>query len=358
MKILSKLVLLFTIPAIAVSLSSCSSKTSQQNKLICISMPTKSEQRRWYRDGDNLKTLLEEKGYSVELLYAENSITTQQDQVKDMMSKNPDILIVAPVDSTALSTSLNINKSTRIISYDRMLSDTDNVDYYVTFDSRKVGEIQGKYIENSLELASGKGPFNIELFAGDENDINSHVVYDAALNVLNPYFLNGQLNALSGHTEYKDVTTEFWNKEAAYKRMSEVISNYYSLDKVIHAVMTPNDQTACGVIEALRDSGYLQSGKAMPVITGQDCDKTAVSYLKSGEQAMSLFKDTRLLASKVVEIVDAIENDYEETLYGYTMSYNNSTSVKTYIIEPELVTKENYISALIDSGYYSTADIN
>lgn len=137
-------------------------------------MPTQDLQR-WNQDGSNMKSQLEAAGYEVDLQYANNDVATQVSQLENMILGGCKVLVVASIDGSALGTVLAQAKGEGIpvIAYDRLIMKSDAVSYYATFDNYKVGTIQGKFIEEKLGLAEGKGPFNIELFAGSPDDNNA-----------------------------------------------------------------------------------------------------------------------------------------------------------------------------------------
>ncbi|HQH79606.1 MAG TPA: sugar ABC transporter substrate-binding protein, partial [Synergistaceae bacterium] len=142
--------------------------------LVGVAMPTQSLQR-WNEDGANMKKILEEKGYIVDLQYAEDDVSNQVAQLENMITKGCQVLVIASIDGSALSDVLAKAADAKIpvIAYDRLIRQTPNVSYYATFDNFKVGVIQGKFIEEKLSLAEGKGPFNIEFFGGSPDDNNA-----------------------------------------------------------------------------------------------------------------------------------------------------------------------------------------
>ena len=169
------------------------------------------------------------------------------------------------------------------------------------------------------------------------------------MDVLQPYIDEGKLVVKSGQTAFEQVATANWDSEKAQNRMDTIIAGNYSDGTTLHAVLCSNDSTALGVENALAAS---YTGE-YPIITGQDCDVANMKNLVAGKQAMSVFKDTRTLASQVVKMVDAIMQGGEAEVND-TESYDNGTGViPTYLCEPVVVTTDNYKEMLIDSGYYT-----
>lgn len=324
-----------------------------------VSMPTQSLQR-WNQDGTNMKAELEDAGYEVDLQYAgDNDIPTQVNQLENMITGGCQVLVVASIDGSALTEVLKGAKDANIpvIAYDRLIMNSDAVSYYATFDNYKVGQFQGNYIKDALDLDNQAGPFNIELVTGAPDDNNVNFFFSGAMEVLQPYIDTGKLVVPSSQTSKAQCATPNWSTEESQKRMENLItSNGYGPDAVkLDAVLCSNDSTANGVTNALLGAGYTADN--MPIITGQDCDKPSVKNMLAGTQSMSIFKDTRTLASKVVEMVDCILQD-KDVPVNDTKTYDNGTGViPSFLCDPVICTKDNFKELLIDSGYYTEADL-
>ncbi len=322
--------------------------------LVGVAMPTKDLQR-WNQDGANMQSQLEEAGYEVDLQYANNDIATQVSQIENMIANGCKLLVIASIDGESLGTVLDQAKEADIpvIAYDRLIMNTEAISYYATFDNYMVGTVQGEYIRDALDLDNAEGPFNLEIFTGDPGDNNAKFFYSGAMDVLQPYMDEGKLVVQSGTVEFAEVATANWSSETAQARMEAIIASYYADGTKLDAVLCSNDSTALGVETAL-DGSY--SGE-WPIITGQDCDIANVKNMLADKQSMSVFKDTRELAAKTVEMVDAIMQGGEAPVND-TESYDNGTGViPTYLCEPIFADKDNYKELLIDSGYYTEDDL-
>jgi len=324
-----------------------------------VSMPTKSLQR-WNQDGDNMKTQLEAAGYTVDLQYAgDNEIPLQVTQIEDMISGGCKVLVIAAIDGTQLATPLQQAKDAGIpvIAYDRLIMNSDAVSYYATFDNNKVGEFQGQFIVDALKLDTAAGPFNIELFTGDPADNNVNFFFGGAMSKLQPFIDSGKLVVKSGQTTKAQCATEGWSPEKSQARMENLISSqgYGPNGTKLDAVMCSNDSTAQGVTQALLGAGYTKDN--FPIITGQDCDVASMKNMKQGFQSMSIFKDTRTLAERVVTMVDSILKGTDPEVND-TKTYDNGTGIiPSYLCEPVSCTLDNYKTLLIDSGYYTEDQI-
>jgi len=339
--------------AIVLTFAACG-KSNTNSKLIGVAMPTQSLQR-WNQDGSNMKTQLEAKGYTVELQYANNDVNTQVQQLENMITKGCKVLVIASIDGSSLTEVLKEAKARKVqvIAYDRLIMNTANVDYYATFDNFKVGVIQGQYIESKLGLKDGKGPFNIELFAGSPDDNNATFFNKGAMSILQPYIDSGKLVVPSGQTDFTTIAIQSWDSGKAQARMDNLITANYAKGKKLDAILSPNDSLAIGIVASLKNNGYGTAKKPYPILTGQDCDIPNVKAMIAGQQSMSVFKDTRTLAAQVVDMVDSMMANKPATVND-TATYNNGVKVvPSFLCQPVFADKTNYKSILVDSGYYT-----
>lgn len=322
--------------------------------VVGVAMPTKDLQR-WNQDGSNMEAQLKDAGYTVDLQYASNDIATQVSQIENMISNGCEVLVIASIEGDSLGTVLAQAKDAGIpvIAYDRLLMNSDAVTYYATFDNYMVGTKQGEYIKQALDLENAEGSFNLEVFTGDPGDNNARFFYGGAMDILQPYVDSGKLVVQSGSVEFEKVATANWSTETAQSRMDAIIASYYADGTKLDAVLCSNDSTALGVENALA-AAY--TGE-WPIVTGQDCDIANVKNMLAGKQSMSIFKDTRTLATQVVRMVDAIMKGGEAPVND-TESYDNGTGIiPSYLCEPVFADANNYKELLIDSGYYKEADL-
>ena len=352
--IAAALMLLVTLATLATSCTIPSGGGGGGGDLIGVAMPTKSLQR-WNQDGDNMKKQLEAAGYRVDLQYAADSVETQVSQSENMKTKGAKVLVIASIDGESLGGVLEdaAKDGIKVIAYDRLIRGTEHVDYYATFDNYKVGALQGQYIVETLGLDKGeKGPFTLEVFGGSPDDNNAYFFNAGAMDTLQPYIDSGALVIKSGQVDMEQIAISGWKSEGSQARMDNLLTAFYS-DENIDVVLSPNDSLAAGIVASLKAAGYGSADKPYPILTGQDCDVTNVKHLIAGEQSMSVFKDTRTLAAKVVGMVDAIMKGTEPEIND-TKTYDNGIKiVPSYLCEPVFADVNNYRELLIDSGYYT-----
>ena len=356
-----KLLISIAAGSLALSLAACggdddSASEGGGSQSIGVAMPTKSSER-WIADGNNIKEQLEGAGYEVDLQYAEDDIPTQVSQVENMVTKGVDVLVIAAIDGTALGDVLETAESQdiEVIAYDRLIRDSDTVDYYTTFDNFKVGVQQAESLVKGLE-ETGKPPYNVELFAGSPDDNNATFFWDGAMSVLQPKIDSGDIVIPSGQTDFDQAAILRWDPATAQKRMEDILTGTYA-SETVQGVLSPYDGLSLGIIAALEGNGYSGGGKALPVVTGQDAEVQSVKSIMAGEQYSTIFKDTRELARVTVDMIKALAEG-EEPEVNDTETYDNGVKVvPSYLLDPVPVEKADVQTVLVDSDYYSADEL-
>ena len=332
-----------------------------------VAMPTQTSER-WIADGDAVQSQLEEAGYSVDLQFANDDIPTQTQQIDQMITQGVDLLIIASIDGTALTSQLEAAGAADIpvIAYDRLINGSENVDFYVTFDNYNVGVQQATSLLVGLGVLNedgsegdATGPFNIEVFAGSPDDNNAGFFFDGAMDTLEPYIEDGTLVVTSGQTDFDTVATLRWSQEAAQRRMEDLITSTYGGGSgELHGVLSPFDGISRGVITALQGAGYgptIEEG--LPVVSGQDAEIASVTLIDQGVQFATIFKDTRKLATQAVTAADAYLSGGEPEAND-TETYDNGVKVvPSYLLESDIVYASNIGELLVDSGYYTEEQV-
>ena len=372
---LSRMVAVASAVALTAALAACGSteKTvdaqagsgTTAGALVGVTMPTKSSER-WISDGENVQKQLEALGYKVDLQYAEDDIQRQTQQLENQITKGAKLLIIASIDGTALTTQLQSAKDNNIpvIAYDRLIRNSPNVDYYATFDNFKVGVQQATSLLVGLKVlnadgskGAAKGPLNIELFAGSPDDNNATFFFNGAMSILKPYIDKGTLVVKSKQTDFKKVAILRWEPKTAQARMENLLTSTYKGGLKVDGVLSPYDGLSIGILSALKSSGYGTAAQPYPVVTGQDAEQASVKSIIAGEQYSTIFKDTRLLAKTTVEMADAVLKGQTPTTNN-TKDYDNGVKVvPSMLLESVIVDKTNYKKELVDTGFYTEAQL-
>ncbi|MFB0919545.1 MAG: sugar ABC transporter substrate-binding protein, partial [Oscillospiraceae bacterium] len=319
------------------------------------------------RDGSFLQKQFEAKGYTVDLVYSDNDATKQVSDIENLIADKVNLLVIVAVDGESLSTVLQAAADSKIpvISYDRLIMNTDAISYYVSFDNYTVGKLQGQYVVDTLklDLKDTSKSYNIEFTAGDPADNNAGFFFNGAFDVLKPYIDAGILKVPSGQTKFEEVATAQWKTENALNRMQNILASFYAGGTQLDVALCSNDSTALGVTQAI---GSDYKGKNTVVITGQDGDEANLANIVDGKQSMTVYKAVANEAVVTVDLADAIlkgetpNGDLIKSA-GWTFdctydteSYNNNNAtIPSYLLVPTVVTKDNLQKELVDTGYYT-----
>lgn len=323
-------------------------------KTVAIAMPTQSSER-WINDGANMKSQLEALGYEVLLQYAEDDVQAQVSQIENFVAQQVDCIVIAAVDSGALTTVEASAKAAGIpiIAYDRLLMDTDAVSYYATFDNKGVGTAIGNEIVAQAKLdevkAAGES-LTVEFFMGSPDDNNALFLYNGLMEVLQPYLDDGTLVCKSGRTTFEDTCILRWSQETAQQWCENYLASFYA-DEDLDICATAFDGFAYGCRAALENAGY--TAENWPIISGQDAELMACKNILNGTQTFSIYKDTRLLAEKCVTMIEAVLNGAEPEIND-TEQYNNGViTVPSYLCTPVAVNADNLNEIIVGGGYYT-----
>ncbi|MCR5791888.1 MAG: sugar-binding protein [Lachnospiraceae bacterium] len=328
-----------------------------------IVLPTKDEPR-WLQDQAQFEAILGDAGFTNQVLFSQGSSATEKTNVETLISKGIKVLIICPQDATAAAAAVEEAKAAgvTVISYDRLITDTEAVDYYTTFDSFSVGVAQGQYL---IDNAKGTG-VPLYIYTGAATDNNAFIFFEGAWSVLEPKVKDGTFVIANSEKaagfvgagelsrddegEILGQTTTNWDFDTAKKLAEANLTAASAEQKGDVAILAPNDGTARAIADTFAADADIKSY----IITGQDSEQASVQYVIDGKQSMTVFKDTRTLAADSVAMALAVLNGEEvET----TTTYNNGKiDVPAKQTDIVVVTKDNVQSALIDSEYYSASD--
>ncbi len=328
-----------------------------------IVLPTKDEPR-WVQDETRFKEALAAAGYDVEILFSQGDSAKEKANVEDLITKGVQVLIITPQDGTAAAAAAEAAQAAgvKVISYDRLIRETDAVDYYVTFDSLAVGAQQAQFL---VDNATGTGN-PLFLYAGAASDNNAFIFFEGAWKVLQPKIADGTFvvknsSEAVGLMDKAELTrdeqakiigqiTTNWDFNTAKNLAEANLTATTAEDKGDVFILAPNDGTA----RAIADAFAADSDVTSFLVTGQDAEKASVQYIIDGKQSMTVFKDVRTLVDDAINAAVALLEGNAPTASG---SYNNGVKDVPAIQSPVVtVDQANVVSVLIDSGYYSASD--
>ena len=369
------LALLLTLVLTLATLAACgggsddsSSDDSDSDKIQAgIILPTKDELR-WVQDEVSFQTALENAGFMSEVTFSEGSTAVELSNVEDLIDKGMKVLVICSEDAEAAAKAVETAKDAgvTVICYDRLISGTDAVDYYVTFDSYAVGQAQGRYL---IDAFAGKKDVPLYLYAGDASDNNSFLFFSGAWSVLNKAVKDGQFNVQNcpaiedyagkeldtkkDHDALEKILRTIntgWDSETT-KKLAEANLKSEKEKKGDVAILAPNDTTARAAADAFAANKSVKSY----VVTGQDAEPASLKYIQKGKQNMTVRKDTSELAKAACDMVNKIlAGETPETNSSYD---NGAKEVPSYGIECSVVDAES-LKQLISDGVYSQDDID
>ncbi|MGV2941680.1 sugar ABC transporter substrate-binding protein [Mesobacillus sp. LC4] len=347
-------------------LAACSGTTGGSSKVsVGIVLPTKDEPR-WVQDEQRFKDALADSDYTTEILFSQGSSAKEKENVETLLNKGIEVLIIAPHDGAAAGSAVEAAKKegVTVIAYDRLITETDAIDYYVTFDSLAVGAAQGQYLIDSVEGSN----VPLYLYAGASSDNNAFLFFEGAWKVLQPKIADGTF-VIANSTEaeaFKDkqeltrdelgkilgqVTTNWDPNEAKNKAQTHLTAAGTDLKGNV-AVLAPNDGTARSIADVFGTDSDISSF----VVTGQDAEKASIQYIIDGKQSMTVFKDVRTLVADAIDMAIDILDDKKPATTG---SYNNGkVDVKAKQTDVIVVDEENVKKELIDSEYYEASEFS
>jgi len=344
----------------AVTVSACSSDSGVS---VGIVLPTKDEPR-WVQDEQRFKDALAGTSYSTEILFSQGSSAKEKENVDTLINKGIKVLIICPQDGDAAAAAVEAAKKEgiKVISYDRLITNTDAVDYYVTFDSIAVGKAQGQYL---IDHAKGSG-VPLYLYAGAASDNNAFLFFQGAWEVLQPKIKDGtfkiansseavglQDNATLTRDQMSKIigqVTTNWDANEAKNKAQTHLTAASSDMKGNVAILAPNDGTARSIADVFASDSAITSF----AVTGQDAEKASVQYIIDGKQSMTVFKDVRTLVKDAMAMAVTILDGKDPQTTG---SYNNGKiEVKAKQTDVIVVEQSNVKKELVDSGYYKAED--
>jgi D-xylose transport system substrate-binding protein len=299
---------------------------------IGLSLPTQAEER-WVRDKNTMVETAKSMGVDLRVQITNNDAAKQVAQSENLLAQGVKVLILAPHDAESAAVIVQKAKKAgvKVISYDRLILNSEP-DVYISFDNEKVGEMQGEYLTKLV----AKG--NYVVLAGAPTDNNAKLYRDGAMKFIQPLVDKGDIKIVM------DQSVKDWQPSEAQKLMEQALT---ANQNKIDAVLAPNDGTAGGAIQALAAQGL--AGK-VPV-TGQDAELSASIRIVQGTQSMTIFKDTRLLGAKAVELAVKMAKNEPITSEVNAKLNNKKIDVPSVLLPIVVVDKASLDKTLIDSGY-------
>ncbi len=288
---------------------------------------------RWQKDRDIFVKKAEELGAKVFVQSANGDATAQISQIENMINRNVDVLVIIPFNGEVLGNIIAEAKreGIKVLAYDRLINNAD-LDFYVSFDNEKVGELQAQSIVEKVPEVK------YFLMGGSPVDNNAKLFRKGQMKVLQPLIDSGKIKVVG------DQWVDSWLAEKALQIMENALTaNKNNID----AVVASNDATAGGAIQALSAQGL--AGKV--AISGQDADLAGIKRIVEGTQTMTVYKPITKLADKAAEI--AVQLGKDGKTEANAQLNNGLKDVPAYLLDPIAVTKDNIEETIIKDGFHS-----
>jgi putative multiple sugar transport system substrate-binding protein len=373
-KLLAVLLTLLLVVSLVVTVVGCRRETVVTGRtMIGMAMP-ETHVLRWIKDGQSLVAEAEKRGYFGAVNWADGDQAIQNRQIQGFLLQGAKALVIGNINEGIAPVVAEARREgVHVIAYDRLIQNSADYDYFITFNNFKVGEFQGQAIADALNLnaATSANPRRITLFAGSPTDGNAFFFFDGAMSILNPFIERGVLQVVGPYprtsadtANFLRIGTEGWRGELAKTRMENLLIGDAGGNIVLDAVLAPNDTLARNIIEALRADARYRTN--LPIVTGQDAEFASMMSIRNGEQHMTVFKDTAKLAEAAVLLADQlIRGVARPTIPGAVIAADvglaaigdtGLKTVTTFLLEPVSVTRANNFNAPLDAGFFDAGE--
>jgi len=341
---------------LVVSLIGCGGQTGSGKTKVGLSFSDYATER-WPVEAAQMTQLLQAKGYEVIVQEADHDVKLQSDQIDNMVSQGVKGLIVIAEDGDAAVTPVEkaVAAGVKVIAYDRLIK-TSKISAYLSFDNVEVGRNEADGVVKALGLDTGNpdwtaaNPVKMVLSGGSPTDNNAVLVRQGQMEILQPYIDSGVVTIVA------DQWVENWDAAKAEAMMENILT---AQNNAIDAVVASNDGTALGELQAMAAQGLA----GIVPISGQDATADGCNSIVRGEQTVTVFKDTRLLAPKAVDMIDAlikgqaITGLQEFSLATLTGNDALTGNVQAAFLPVVQVTQANVFDVVVVSGFQSYDDV-
>jgi len=333
--------------AVSVAVTAAVAKPAQSsaNKDICVLLPDPKSSVRWEtQDRPALVAAFKKAKASYVITNADGDAQKQKTQADQCLSNGAKVVILVSLDA---GSSIAIEKAAykagaKVIEYDRQVTGGQS-EIYISFDGRKVGVLQGKGVVAGLKKNGmyGQKPVVAELNGG-QTDNNSYLFKGGYDSILNPLYKRGTLK------KGPDQFVPGWDNQKALTIFQQML---IKTQNKIDGVAAANDGLANGVVTALKAKGL----KPIP-LSGQDATEQGVQNIISGWQTMTVWKDTRVLATKSALAAIAIAKGKKPARTGFVANKGGKPAkLPAYIIPPVSIDKTNFKQLF--NGYLKKSNV-
>jgi D-xylose transport system substrate-binding protein len=291
---------------------------------------------RWTRDIDAFTRAARDWGAELVLEQADQDPGIQEAQIRDLLNRNIDVLVVVPNDADKLTAVIAEvrAKGIPVLSYDRLVRNA-GVDLYVSFDNEKVGYLMAQAICQAVPT----GDFII--VNGPQTDNNARMLNRGIHSVLDQRVATKQIR----------IIDEIWPSTWDSDPVRVVLEGILSKDRGVRAIIAGNDMLAEAAIGVLSENRLITQAR----VSGQDADLAACQRIAEGTQYATIYKPVDRLALKAAGFAVMLARG-EKIQTDSTI--DDGTGKVPYVrLEPILVTRDLLDSTVIRDGYQTAADV-
>ena len=304
-----------------------------------------------------LKSRLEEAGYDPVFYFAGDDADEQVSQIRELLQKeNLKALILSPVDPYSLGEVLSevSQASIPVVDYDDLIMDTDQIKYFVTFNTRAIGKEIAKNIvkqEDLDKVREAKESRTIEFFMGSPDDDASLFLFNGIMEVLQEYVDDGTLVCRSGKLTFDEnsIMDQDVNTEAA--QLKKITGEFYQEEETPDIICTASDEFALKAVDMLEKEGFVAGEENWPLITGVNAEAEAVKCVAEGKMGFTVLMDRRDLAEACVTLMDTWLKGDDVEVSNYSQYDNGVKIIGTVTCDGKIIDKDNY-QIVVDNGFY------
>ncbi|ABF39910.1 xylose-binding protein [Candidatus Koribacter versatilis Ellin345] len=292
---------------------------------------------RWQHDRDAFVAKASQLGAEVFIQSANGVDAVQIRQCENLLTMGVDVLVIVPHNGEVMASAVRSAEAqgVPVISYDRLIRDS-NVSLYVSFDNKLIGELQAKYLYARAPAG------NYILIGGSPTDNNAHLIREGQMQVLSPAIKRGDIRIIA------DQWAKDWLPSEALRHTENALTQ---ANNHVAAVVTSNDSTAGGAIQALGEQGL--AGRVL--VSGQDTDLAAAQRVVEGTQSMTVYKPIKPLAENAAAAAVALARG--EKVQSNSNVNNGAKEVPSILLAPIVVDRTNIDSTVIKDGFLKREDI-
>ena len=312
-------------------------------------------------DSEAMTSQIADGGYEADVKNADGDSALQISQIQEFIDEQVSALIIDPVDPYGLTDILKTAKEQEIpvISYDTLIRDTADINYYASYDTRAIGKDIAKEIIKKMDLDKAredKNSYTIEFLMGSPDDNNALFLCNGILEVLQEYLDDGTLVCKSGNTTFDDTGIMRWSEASAKTKLEAIINEFYTEEKTPDIICTAYDGFAYVAEDVLSDSGLEPGSEEWPVITGYGSEAQAAKDIAAGKMSFTMFMDRKELAKGGAQMAIDYLTGEKVDVKDYSQYDNGVKIVGTFTCGAQVIDKDNY-QILIDNGTYTEDEI-